>query len=82
MVLMFSGSLLVSESLENVIKVRSLLDEHGVSAESQVSLRGVFIRPTGSLLSACQTGNVPSLSGHPPFWTMLDASSPALLLGS
>lgn len=32
-VLLFSGNLLVSESLENVIKIRSLLDEYRIRAE-------------------------------------------------
>lgn len=52
------------------------------SVLSQVSLRGIFIRPVGALQSACQTGNTPSLSGCPLFWTMLDTPSPMLLLGS
>lgn len=76
------GNFLASESLENVIKVRSLLDGYRISAESQVSLDATFSRPVESLLPACQTEKVPSLSGHSLFWTMLGTSSPTFLLGS
>lgn len=33
LVLMLSGNFLVSESVENVIKIRSLLDEYRISPE-------------------------------------------------
>ena len=73
LVLLFSGNLLASESLENIIKMRSLLDECRIRAKSQVSLRGV----SSGLLNHCflpvkqETAlsfKLRSLLGHPGYF--------------
>lgn len=62
LVLLFSGNLLVSESLENVIKIGSLLDEYKIRAERCPS--EVFLSGLGGLWDHCCLPTKQELCSH------------------